>query len=57
MIRIKVDVTFESLPIFERGEVCGELHVVEVVLALVASPPAAARALPGPTEPVRVEAR
>ena len=57
MIRIIVNVVLESLPILEGGKVRVELHVVEVVLPLVASPPAAAGALPRSVEPVWVEAR
>ena len=57
MIRIKINAILESLPIPEGGEVRVELHVVEVVLALIASPPAAAGALPRSVEPVRVETR
>ena len=57
MIRIIVNVVLESLPIHEGGKVRVELHVIEVVLALIASPPAAAGALPRFVEPVRVEAR
>ena len=57
MIRIIVNVVLESLPIPEGGEVRVELYVVEVVLALVASPAAAAGAFPGSVEPVRVETR
>ena len=57
MIWIKVEIVFESLPVCQRGKVRGQVHVVEVVPALVASPPSAAGALPRLGEPVRVEAR
>ena len=57
MIGIKVEIVFESLPVRYRGKIRGQVHVVEVVPPLVASPAAATGALPRLGEPVRVEAR